>query len=237
MKVLDDTGPGELAIWARPDQQKVVAELLEQLKNNAASADKHTLTTYPIQAGSATNVLDMLKKLHPNLQVFPDAEGSRVFVWAHPTDQAAVKASLEQIQAPAPPEKQPRFEAYAIYGADPKAVVLQLQVLVPNAKLTYDAKTSRLVAFGTAAEHDLLKAAIAKLIRPGGTGVKGSPQLEVYPLTRGDGERSGHAAKRGAASPAHPGRRVETPDRHRGAGRPEGDQAGAGPDRVGQAGP
>ncbi len=188
MQVLEDTGPGELAIWARPDQQKVVAELLEQLKTEASPSDKHTLMSYPIEAGSATNVLDMLKKLHPNLQVFPDAEGSRVFVWAHPTDQAAVKNSLEQIQAPAPPEKQPRFDAYAIYGAEPKAVVAQLQVLVPNAKLTYDAKTSRLVAFGTAAEHDLLKAAIAKLIRPGGTGIEGTPQLEVYPLTRGDGD-------------------------------------------------
>ena len=58
---------------------------------------------------------------------------------------------------------------------------------MPNAKLTYDAKTSRLVVFGTPAEHDLLKGALQKLIRPGGTGVGGSPQLEVYPLTRGDG--------------------------------------------------
>ena len=53
MQMLEDTGPGELAIWAKPDQHKVVAELLEQLKNEASSADKHTLTTYPIRTGDA----------------------------------------------------------------------------------------------------------------------------------------------------------------------------------------
>ena len=188
IQVLKDTEQGELSIWAKPSQHVVVAEVLEQLKSEASSAEKHTLVTYPIRAGSATNVIEMLKKLHPNLQVLPDAVGTRVFVWAHPADQAAVKASLEQIQAPAPPEKQPRFEAYPIYGAEPKALVAQLQTLVPEAKLTYDTKTSRLVVFGTPADHELLKGALEKLIRPGGTGVEGSPQLEVYPLARGDGD-------------------------------------------------
>ena len=170
MQMLEDTGPGELAIWAKPDQHKVVAELLEQLENEASSADKHTLTTYPIRTGDAKSTLDMLKKLHPNLQFFSDAEGSRVFVWAHPTDQAAVKASLEQIQAPAAPDKQPRFEAYPIYGVEPKPLVAHLQTLVPGAKLTYDTQTGRLIAFGTAADHELLKGAVEKLVRPGARG-------------------------------------------------------------------
>ena len=59
---------------------------------------------------------------------------------------------------------------------------------MPGAKLTYDTQTGRLIAFGTAADHELLKGAVEKLVRPGGTGVKATPQLEVYPLSRGNGK-------------------------------------------------
>ena len=184
VQVLPGTEPGELAIWAKSDQQKMVAELLEQLKTETPKAEKYTLVPYPITSGDTTAAVAMLKSLYPNVEVVPDAKGSRLLVWAHPTEQASIKAALEQLQAPVPPEKQPRFETYPLYGIDATALTKDLQQLVPSAKLSTDAKLNKLVVLGTQADHDAVKAALEKLGR--GTGLESTPQVEVYRLTRAD---------------------------------------------------
>jgi type II secretory pathway component GspD/PulD (secretin)/predicted RNA binding protein with dsRBD fold (UPF0201 family) len=184
MQTLPDTEPGEMAIWAKPDQHKVIAELLEQFKTAVSPAEKHVLATYPI-TNKFDEALEMLKKLHPTLQFFPDSKASRVFVWAHPNDQAAIKASLEQIQSPPAAEKQPRIETYPVRGVDAKTLLTQLTALVPDAKISLDAKGEKLVVTASADDHQLLRNALGKLAGTGG-GIDGAPQVEIYRLTKID---------------------------------------------------
>lgn len=184
IQVLPETEPGELAIWTKPEQHKVIEELLEQFKSEPAGAEKFVLSIYPITTASPQSVLEMFKKLHTDVQVVLDEKNNRLVVWAHPADHARIKTSLDEIQAPAPVGQQPRFETHRVYGADLATIVANLQPLVPNAKLTLDAKTGRLVVFGTPAEQETVRQALGKLGRGGG--IEDTPQVETYALSKAD---------------------------------------------------
>ena len=185
IQVLPETEPGELAIWTKAEQHKVIEELLAQFKTETPNVEKSVLVAYPITAADPTSVLDLMKKLHPTVQVVQDEKTGRLLVWAHPAEQTLVKALLDQVQAPGAPSQQSRYETYAIRGADSTTLLANLGSLVPGAKLTVDAKTGRLVAWATPADHELLKGALEKLGHPGGA-LEGTPQVETYRLTKAD---------------------------------------------------
>ena len=184
LQVLAETDPSELAIWARPDQHKVVAEVLEQLKAEVPAGEKYVLSAYPLKAWQAASIQTMLKTLHPNVQTVLDEKGHRLLVWAHPADQAAIKASLEQIQAPPPPERQQQIETYSLYGIDLTGLTAQLEKLVPEATIMVNSKTNRLIVWATPEDQEIVRKALEKLGR--GSGVENTPQVETYLLTKAD---------------------------------------------------
>jgi len=254
IQVITDAEPGELAIWAKPEQHKVLAEILGQLKRDVPAAEKlentpqvetyrltrvdpttlvpllqslvpeakvsvdaHTKTliavaipadqqtirgvvqqfqpekpgrdtpelrTYPITSADPTSVTTMLKSTFPTLQVTLDPKANRLLVDATAPEHEALKKTLEQIQAQVPSEQQPRFEVYPVYGAEPTTLVVQLQTLVPAAKLVADVKAGRIVVWGTQAEHESVKAALEKMVR--GATPETTPRLEVYRLTKAE---------------------------------------------------
>jgi hypothetical protein len=71
-----------------------------------------------------------------------------------------------------------------LHGAEPTALVTNLQTLAPNAKITTDTKAGRLVVLATPSEHEIIQGAMAKLGR--GTTLDNTPQVETYRLTRVD---------------------------------------------------
>lgn len=254
IQVITDAEPGELAIWAKPEQHKVLAEILEQLKRDVPSAEKientpqvetyrlsrvdpttlvpllqalvpeakvsvdtttrtlivvaipadqqtirgvvqqfqpekpgrdtPELRTYPITSADPTSVTTMLKSTFPTLQVTLDPKANRLLIYATASEHEALKKTLEQMQAQVPPEQQPRFEVYPVYGAEPATLVAQLQTLVPTAKLVADVKGGRIVAWGTPADHESVKTALEKMVR--GATPETTPRLEVYRLTKAE---------------------------------------------------
>jgi len=189
IKVITDAQPGELAIWAKPQQHEVLKGILDELKRDVPPEERYQLGSYPIVSADPQSVLAMLQELFPDTKLVLDPKASRLLAWTSPSEQESIKASLEQIQTEGPPEEQPRFEAYPIQGADVRstggaALLTQLRTLVPAAQLTFDARTNKLIAYATPKEHERLKAALASLQRGGTPETK--PTIEVYPLTKAD---------------------------------------------------
>ncbi len=189
MKVIVDAQPGELAIWAKPQQHDVLKDILDELKKDVAEAAQYQLVGYPIRSADPPSVLEMLQQLFPDTKLVLDPKTNRLLAWTSPAEHASIKASLEQLATEAPAEDQPRFNAYLIQGVDLQAAggslfVSELQALVPGARLTTDARTNKLVAYATPKEHELIKAALATL-EVGGT-PETTPTVEVYPLTQAD---------------------------------------------------
>ncbi|MCY2992126.1 MAG: hypothetical protein NTY19_30235 [Planctomycetota bacterium] len=182
-KLTVDLQTKNLVVVAVPADQATIKQLLEQLQPEKPGPDTPELKAYPVTTADPAGTLKTLKILYPNVQVALDGKSERFLVTANAADQAAIKASLDQIQAPTPAESKARFEVFPLHGADATTLVTQLQALAPNAKLTAD-KTGRLIVFGTPAEHEILQGALEKLGR--GQGVENMPQLEVYRLTKAD---------------------------------------------------
>ncbi len=230
IQVLPDTEPGELAVWTKAEQHKVIEELLQQFKSESPDVEKNTLVAYPLAEADVKSALNLLKKLHPAVQVVEDEKSHRLLVWAHPSEHASIKATLGQIEAPVPTDQQPRFERYPIRGTEPSTLLVNLRSLVPTARLTYDAKAGMLVAWGTAQDHELLKGALSKLNRGGGDTLENAAAGRGLSAHDGRFDDDGFLAAKprtrcqGEHRPAD-----EEPDRGRRARRPENDQ---GPDRA-----
>ena len=128
----------------------------------------------------------MLKKLHPDVQAVLDAKNSRLLIWAHPLEHGQIKASLEQIQAPALPDAQQRFEIYPLHGIDTAGVVAQLQPLAPKATIIVNASTkpAKLVVWGLPSDHQRLEEGPGKTATAGD--LEHTDQLEVYSLVKAD---------------------------------------------------
>ena len=183
MTMIADAEPGELSVWAKPAQHAVLAEILEKLRREVPEEERFTLIAYPLTGETAAQTQSLMQTLFPETRFIPDLPGKRLLAWARPADHEKLKESLDKLQAGDSPENQPRFQAYAVHGADATALMPTLQTLVPTMRLSVDPKTTRLIAWGTPGEHGKLKAALEQV---GGGTPQTTPQVEVYRMAKSD---------------------------------------------------
>ncbi len=181
-KVSVDLANKRLAVVAPANEQEAVKKAVEQFEKSAPA--ESVLAAYPLTVADPTSATTMLKGMFPKLEIILESKTNRLLVWAPPAEQEAVKKAIEQLQAQVPSDQMPRFESYPLHGSEPTALTANLQMLVPNAKFTTDAKRGQLVVWATPAEHDAIRAALDKLGR--GTSIENTPQVETYRLTRVD---------------------------------------------------
>ena len=140
---------------------------------------------YPLKTADAKTAEKILTTLFPPpAKIVVDPGTDQVHVQAGATVQKAVKQVVEQMQSPTPSEKKPRLELYAIGDNRGPQVIEQLKVMVPEAKLTWDAKEEQLAAFAVPPDHEVIKSFVGKLTGPFGHVT--TRQFEVYALTKAD---------------------------------------------------
>ncbi len=183
IRIITDAEPGELAVWARPTEHAALRDILEKLKREVPAEEKFTLEDYAVKADQQSQNVSLLQTIYPELRIIPDARGNRLLIWAAPDQHQQVKLTLDKLLSKGRPVAGPRFEAYPIAGADAASLLPTLQTLLPEMRISVDPQSSRLVAWGTPANHARLNAALEKL--SGGT-PQTTPQIEVYPLTKAD---------------------------------------------------
>ena len=194
VKVIPDTTPGQLSIWAKPSDHEVLAGIMDELNQEVPPEDKFQLVAYALKSADSASVTQVLGELFPNTRVTLDAKSNRLLIWTRAEEHEAIRRALDEIDVEGPAEEQRRFEVYAINGvaglsaagraAKAASFLASLQTLVPNAKLTIDSETGNLVAFATPTEHDIIRTAVEKL--GNFTSAAYTPQLEVHELTTAD---------------------------------------------------
>jgi type II secretory pathway component GspD/PulD (secretin) len=180
IRVMPDSTPGTIAIWARPQEHQMVQQLLEQLRQAGTIAPAQILRSYPLKVIDPAAAQQTLRTLFPHLQVVVEPAARRLVIWATEEEHAAVGRVLDQLDVPLPQEAQPRFETYAIRGASASTVLSALQQMVPGARLVLDPGGRKIIAWGTPAEHKIIADALAQLGQ--GESSKTGPYLVVYPL-------------------------------------------------------
>ena len=180
LRIIQDTSPGTLTIWARPFEHEVVRQILAQLRQASTEIGAQQLRSYSLRRVDPNVAQQTLKTIFPHLQIVAEPAARRLLIWSTPEEHEAVTRVLEEIDLPGPEEAQPRFETYAIRGVSASSVLATLQQLVPTARLVLDSTGRKIVAWGTPAEHAAIREALAQLGQEDVPG--GGRYLTVYPL-------------------------------------------------------
>ncbi len=186
-KITVDKDNTRLMVVAPPTSQTAVETAFQQFQKEKPAKGKPELATYPLKSATATGLVEGLQTRYPKAQIVLDATAKRLLVWASPEDHALLKAEIEKLQAEPAAEQQPQFEIYEIRAgaaASAETAVTQLQAVVPEAKITADARTSRLIVYGTAQEQQRVKAALDKLGLA--KAAEDDRTMEAYPLAGAD---------------------------------------------------
>ncbi len=194
VKVIPDSEPGQLSIWAKPSEHEVLAGIFTELSQDVPPEEKFQLVAYSLKSADAVSVTAVLAELFPDTRVTQDTKSNRLMIWTRAEEHEAIRRALDEIDVEGPAEEQRRFEVYAINGvaglsktgraAKAAGFLANLQTLVPNAKLTIDSETGNLVVFATPTEHEIVRTAVEKLGKF--TSASYTPQLEVHELTTAD---------------------------------------------------
>ena len=189
-KLMIDSKNNKLVAWATPEEHEMLKAAVEKLAP-ASGEGGPQLVVYTLSKKAPAGLVDGLEKLVPEADVSIDTAGTALTVVATPVDQQMVKDAVDRLEQATSAKAQPYFEAYEIRGLSGSSPTAQyysartfmssLEPLVPDARLSIDFGTKSLIAFGTAEEQAVLKAAIEKLTL---AGPDNSPQLQVYMLKK-----------------------------------------------------
>ena len=189
-----DPTTGNLIALAVPADQETIRKTLEQLQPTEPGPNTPQIVLYPFTERPPASVVTGLQTLAPKAQITADADGKHLMVVATPADHVRIKASIDKLEHADSMKDKPYFEAYAITGiggpagysryAIVSALLPTLSPLVPNATLTVDSQTGKLIAWATAKDHAKVKAAIDKLVGDGTP--ENTRVVEIHAITRSD---------------------------------------------------
>ncbi len=153
MQVLTDTEPGEMTIWAKPDQHEIIAEIIKQLQREVPPDQKAKLIVYPIRHVTATAVAETLTDLFPDAKITPDEKGSRILIHAKPKLHETIRSAIEQLDTDTPVEKEIKLMVYPVKGIDPAAALQLINSELPEAYVIQDRTGETLIVRAKKKEH------------------------------------------------------------------------------------
>lgn len=189
IRVIPDATTGEVAIWAQPDQHATIATIISQLDRELPPEEQPAIATYRLEKIEPRSVLPVLRTLLPEAQVIVEPDTRQVVVVAKARDQETARTTIESMDADGQAEgERPTMVVYSIEKADPVPLATMLQAVVPNARISPDRSNQSLAAWGTPADHEIIRATVEQMdnkLPPEKT-----PAVVVYPLRRANGATS-----------------------------------------------
>ncbi len=176
--------PYELIVWARPNEQEKVGEIVEQMTAEAPPESAPKTVTYSLDGPSPTAVTTLMRRVVPQAIVSPGSDRHELVVWASPADQEKVRELIDSLSAEGPPETQPSMETYALENIDALTVRTLLRSVTPEAQVSVGKDSQQLIVWARPHDHKLIASALESLSKeePAET----APRMEIYTLESGD---------------------------------------------------
>lgn len=149
----------------------------------AKEPEKPSLAAFALGTVQAEAALEVLRQLMPDIQFVHDAKADSVLAYAVPSQQAAIKAAIERMQAQNPPEQTPEMHVYPLGKSRTEGLVEIMQQAIPQAMLRLDAENKELIAWATPSEHEKIRETVSRL---GSGALEGSPQVQVHRIAKAD---------------------------------------------------
>ena len=183
-EVTHDTTNERLVVIATATDHEQIAALLERI----TSVDsKQTVKMYPARGIDVSSVMPLLSTLAPGATVSNDATNERLIVIATADDHATVENALQQV-APYEPDTDPELKSYPIQPQVTLSTLTELLATVaPDAKITTDEASRRLLVIATVSDHAIVQSTIQQVEKDSGGEL---PELKFYPLKKADGSNA-----------------------------------------------
>ncbi len=128
-----------------------------------ATGTSEVLAHYAVKPADPQAALATFKVLFPLIKMAYDETGDKLHVVGTPAEQVLVQKLIADMQTGNPAEKQSRLELYTVSEGLAPQVLGVLKTILPKAILTLDPKTSRIAAWGLAADHETIKQTITRI--------------------------------------------------------------------------
>ena len=184
MQVITDAQPGELAIWAKPSQHAVVAEVLSQLQPVVPEEEKPKLISYPVTKADVATVHEVLTTLFPETKITVDEKASRLLIWAQPKEHETIRSAIGQLDTDTPIETELKLMSYPIESLDPTVTLQLLQEELPKVIFVQDTTAGTLIARARVREHERIASLLETLRTHAKSNLERS--VVVYPAVWGD---------------------------------------------------
>ena len=172
-----------LMVIAGQNTQKAIESTIARIEETMPIDEPKKLVAYsatPAEKARFNAILPMVTAELPGITVVADAEPGVLSIWAKPTQHVLLTDIISQLKLDVPNDRKHRFVGYPIASADPAVVLATVQSLLPNARLSLDPRTRRLLAWCSPADHEKIKQALEQM--DSGTAEDAQDQLMVYPI-------------------------------------------------------
>lgn len=173
-----------LTVVAGEAEHEQIRSTIEGIESALPAAERKILKTYPATTAEKARfnaVLPTLQAEMPGVTVLPDGEPGVLAIWASPSQHALLADVIARLKSDVPDEQKQCFAGYQLSSADPQVVLTTLQGIFPDAKLSIDPKTRRLLAWCSPEQQKQIAAAVKQM--DAGVPDDAQDQLMVYPVT------------------------------------------------------
>ena len=174
--------PNKLIVWAKPKDHELIEKTLGQLTEGIGLAGDRSMHVYAIRKADTTTALQVLQERLPHVKFLTDRLRGELIAWTSETDDKTITEILDGLQAGPDERHKPTLTVYAVGQADPTTVTSVLMSVVPEAKITVDAKTNGLAIWATPEDHTTIRETIDIMVKQA-TG-ESATQVVVYELPK-----------------------------------------------------
>ena len=183
-KITLESGGRRLMVVAGEADHNLIRSTIDRIEETMSAGEKNALQTYslsPAEKKRFNAILPTLRAEMADITVAADSEPGILSIWAKPAQHALLNDIIEQLKRDLPEDGKRRFAAYKIANLDPNAVLSALRGLLPEAQLSIDPRTRRLLAWCLPEQHKQIEDALQQM--DAGNTPGSQDLLKVYPVS------------------------------------------------------
>ena len=179
-RITADYKTAKLVVWATPQQHATITATLEKLRPGSSPGDTLQIEVHRLSSVDPADAMALLGKLLPEVQFAVDADSRSLIAIAGPSQQAAIRTTLAELQGDSATLANRQLQVYRLDDLTPASTMELLRTLTPRAELSFDQQTQNLVVLGAISDQKTIRATLDQL-RSDQQGAAAA-QLLFYPL-------------------------------------------------------
>ena len=173
------TDTKQLIVVAKPEDQAVIKQTLDQISVSADTANKRKLELYQVDGVTAAQLQTLLQTLVVESTITVDTPQDRLIIWGPENEHLAFAEVISKLKADRGGKQ---VVVYQPQRFDPTALSTLVKQLIPRVEMSLDAKLRRVVVSASSSDQAMVKSLVDQLDQE--SALEDKPQLQLYPLDK-----------------------------------------------------